>query len=212
MIVVCNGGYRTGSTLVYSICIALLDKAADDYIYGVYGHEEILTLSDDCNHILKSHNWLPPKDSSIKTIYTRRHHLDVYASFVKMKKIGQAIDIDVIANLVEEQRRREHMLRRDCLTLDYEDIFDNIEFTVRKIADFLGVDLSPMSIERVAVEFTRENLKPKTDVATGSGGIPWHPHHISDDPSPGNFIEVLDYETIVKVVSAMRHKNFNLKR
>ncbi len=207
MIIVCNGGYRTGSTLVYGICIEMAKQTGLEVVTGVKDHQLILDclLSEEKEtniiHVFKSHNWLPPIASTALTIYTRRHYLDVYASFEKFKKHNK-IDFDVIDNLIEENRRRKFMINRKALTLDYEDFYEHILWLVGTIHGFVNFG-SSIDLSETARAFSRKRLGANPQSET----IPWANEHLSPDPSPGNFIDVLDYETIKRVVNAMRHKD-----
>ena len=203
MKIVCNGGYKTGSTFVYSVVLEIFRVAKITYLNAVVDGSEIIDLNDRFHWIIKSHNWIPPTDGDIKTIYTRRDYLDVYASFEKIEKYEKR-DIDIIDNLILEKSRRREMLDRPSLTIDYEDLFDNELWVVKQINSYLNRMVSETQEILIANKLSRKNLKYITDKALFEDETPWHSHHISDDPSPGNYIDVLDSETIERVVRACR--------
>ncbi len=208
MKVVCSGGYKTGSTFVYAVVLEIFKAANMSFLSGVIDESKIIDLDDNLDWVIKSHNWIPPIDTDIKTIYTRRDYLDVYASFEKIEKYKKR-NIDIIDNIILEKSRRRTMIGRLSLTLDYEDFYENEIYAVEQVDNYLfgwhnRNRLKDYPVIDIAKRLSKENMKPITDKPCTEDGVPWHTHHISEDPSPGNYIDVLDPETIERVVRAYR--------
>ncbi len=183
MIIVVNGGYRTGSTFIFLAVQKILECSEIKFEALILSAEGIPALefsSKTPNFVVKSHNWLPPKNTNIKTIYSRRHFLDVYASFIK----ANITVLDPITEILEEKRREKIMRDSPCLTLEYADFYDNEQFALNKISEYIGMPLCP-----IAETLTRESIKKLNHPALMN-------NHISDNPAPGNFIDALTYEQI----------------
>lgn len=193
MIVVANGGYRTGSTFIYNALIAIFEENFDKFERGVLPHDKIMKIDKKKNWVIKSHNWLPPKSTDIKSIYTRRYFLDVVSS---MKKVQ--LKLDPILEIVEEKRRDKYMLSRECLTLDYEDFYDNEKWAIDRMCEYLGLTADT---ENIAQKFCRGAMKIITDAGNG-GSMGFVKGHISEDARPGNFVYSLSPAEVFKVTKA----------
>lgn len=200
MIYIANGGYRTGSTFVFAVMKAVYDQNEKIYSKGVLTHDDILKLDPNEDWLIKSHNWLPPLDTGIRSIYSRRYFLDVYSSLEKVRPHSPMIIQDSLTEILEEKRREKYMLRLNpaqCLTLEYRDMFNDEIWAVQKIAAYLEMSVDPLPIiekwgSQAAYDFTR-NLPINNTTA-------YTRNHISDTPYPGNFILNLTTQEIKEVV------------
>lgn len=179
MIVVANGGYRTGSTFIFLAIQEILRYNGIEFEEKILSTEEIQNLDSSKNYVVKSHNWIPPIDTTIKTVYSRRNYLDVYASFIK----ANITVLDPITEILEEKRREKLMLGLRILVLEYQDFFNNEIFAVNKIAKYLKLSTP------IIHQLNRKNVRNLNHPALMN-------NHISENPAPGNFIEILTYEEI----------------
>ena len=203
MIIVVNGGYRTGSTLIYSIVYALLEFNKIPFEHKVLWHQKIIRFSRWLKrkptrkvYLVKSHNFLsfPITEipENIKTIYSQRFFLD---SMVSLNQLTPALD--PITEILEEKRRKHIMLNFHdrVLNLHYEDFFDHIEYAAKRICTFLYLlKLKiPPNFETYLSDYMIKRIKFNSSLG--------RKRHKSKTPFPGKFIEFLSFEEIKNFVS-----------
>lgn len=199
MIIVANGGYRTGSTLAYMIPQRLFEALSIKFESGVVSHEDILELDDSKNRIIKSHNFMPPNRLKYRTIYTRRNYLDVCSSFVQA-----GFDLDYNIEIAEEKRRRRLMLELPCLTVDYEDFYENEIYLVRKIAAYLDLVINEKLATEVADMVSIKTIRSIADVLSSENSDSLHPNHVDEKSWPGSYVDVLSTKEIQEIVDRYR--------
>jgi len=213
MIIVVNGGYRTGSTFIFSMVKEVFNFKNLLFESSVISQNEIEKIVDskteinqNRNYIFKSHNWLPRENEDInrvKTIYTRRHYLDVFSSFVK---VGSASHLNYMEEILEEKRREKIMLGRESLILEYRDFYGNEGYALNKVASFLNIEIDKekFDIEKMKIG----NVKKITDKLKPGNKTLFVPNHVSSAPYPDNFIDTLDPEQIKNIVYEVRKKYY----
>lgn len=156
-VIVCNGGYRTGSTLSFNIVRLLHEQAGIECESIGSNAATVLKMIDEeellC--IAKVHHWSPPDIPSIKTLHTIRSPYEVSASMVQLSAShGRPVDWDVaIASLITANELTKAMeVKSNALVVDYELLMNRPVESILKIAYFLGIEVSGWKVKRIEDE------------------------------------------------------------
>jgi hypothetical protein len=189
--VIVSGGYRTGSTLANLITLEIFNHVyAGDFVQGTRLNEEIKLFNEFIPAVFKSHDFYP-NDKDFKIIHTVRNPFDILSS---LKKCRPALP-DYVAEVKEIILRDKYFKpNKDILVLKYEDFFDNELKAINKIIKFLDVDYPYAEV--LANRYHYKRIKSFTDFLEPGNPTLYTAFHISEDPSPGNYVNYLDMEEI----------------
>lgn len=156
MNIVVSGGYRTGTTHVYSICIHILERLGIPFIYQGANVEDFnQALSDEGWSIIKNHDCVfPQKYHDVRIIYCIRNPLDVIASSFRIGKYS-TIKVKNASHPVFDQireneiKRKMYQGREDVLILDYDKLYGNDKYKIALITNHIGLKLTNEDIEWV---------------------------------------------------------------
>lgn len=168
MIIICNGGYRTGSTLTFNICVKLFNgKASIGGANNAYLNKFIKDHNPKEYHIFKSHDFMPETyNPNLKIIHSYRHPFQVAASNVtrhldKGNFFITEKDNDYIIKTVKGQKDNLLRLinRKDTLTLNYDLLVTKLEECIRKTADHLDIYVTKENVIKIKKELSIQNIK-----------------------------------------------------
>lgn len=149
MIIVCNGGYRTGSTLSYNLCVKVAELSGKKVFVKGANNDSIKDFIKNHNQkefwVIKSHDFMPDEvNPFVKIVHSYRHPYQSMASRIyrtKFKSINLPDrSIKVYMNDIKEQKNNLLKLskRPDCLILNYDLMVVKMEIAIRKIAAHFG--------------------------------------------------------------------------
>lgn len=175
MIVVVNGGYRTGSTVVYNIIGCLVEKAGIGRRAGLKDKSEVNRLiqaSPEATVVAKSHTWYPKESvpGHVRVVYTYRQDIrDCVASVLLIKPWTSA---KALENLVMTQcALTKHMSSFEgdakVLSLEYSGFYRNNDDLAKRLAAFLQLDLTEADVLTVASQWTIEEVLTKMRTMEG---------------------------------------------
>lgn len=155
MIIVCNGGNRTGSTLSYNIARVLCELTGIEHsCFGSTPEQTMNLLINPLQpvHVVKMHHWSPPDVQSIKTIHTVRDYREVAASYSMLQEAdGNKCDWEKVMSLLHEQRELTKALKHkdNVLFLWYNSLMEALPIQIEMVADFINIKAKPSIIDRV---------------------------------------------------------------
>lgn len=161
MIIVCNGGYRTGSTLAYNICRLVASRAGlmVNALGCSHDHLVELCLGHFGFWVAKSHFFVPLQClPHLRIVYTCRRPLAVAAS-LKLWKPHQ--DDDWIVSELRRQRAMTEYLSdcQDTLVIPYDQLVSNMEVTIKDIAAHMGIGIGEDQVVRIKDELAVVRIK-----------------------------------------------------
>ena len=178
--VVVSGGYRTGSTLAYKICLALFDETygEQNYFRGVHTGQDWPEQS----FCYKSHTYLPT-DRRCSVVHTIRNPYDILAS---LKKVKPALP-DYVAEVRQiVERDRLFIETPHVLVLPYYSFYGHEYAAILVIQRYLGLRCAdPLKLWGELAVWRLKRLTDNPNRESRPGGFVHG--HISDDPHPGNF-------------------------
>lgn len=156
-IIVCNGGYRTGSTLSFNI-VRLLHEQANIECESIGANAAtVLNMIDEeellC--IAKVHHWSPPDIPSIKTLHTIRCPYEVSASMVQLSAShGRPVDWDKAIEALKTAKELTKAMeaKSNALVIDYESLMNSPVESILKIAYFLDIEVSGWAVKMIEDE------------------------------------------------------------
>jgi hypothetical protein len=176
MIIVCNGGYRTGSTLSYNLCVKVAELSGKEVF--VKGASDASLKDFIKNHnqkefwVIKSHDFMPDEvHPFVKIVHSYRHPYQSMASRIyrtKVKSIDTpARNIEIYMNDIKKQKDNFLKLskRPDCLILTYDLMVGKMEIAIKKIAAHFGfpnlnkIKSVKENIIKIKKELSVENIK-----------------------------------------------------
>jgi len=164
-IIVCNGGYRTGSTVVFNIVRSLIKEQDLPFVAEGIANwlaEEYCRKRQKCPRILKIHSWFPDWEckKNVYFLYTYRNLLDVAASNLTISYGG---DWSRVMAYLYLQKAQEELMRKrkDALLISYDDIFNDLAKVVQSIAHFLELTVESGIRNRIANDWSLESVKKK---------------------------------------------------
>lgn len=192
MIVVVNGGYRTGSTLAYNIAGCIEEKSETGVRVIVRDKEYIdnliLTNNDTLNTVIKSHNNMPTMELLKKSKFIHTYRKDIRDCAASYKLIRPDVTFDYILKIMENQIKNQYYMQifvnhPNVLILEYSEFVNNINFLVNKINVFLGNKLSDLQLIEIENMWSINSVKLKIKTIPHDDGYDpisqLRPHHIS---------------------------------
>lgn len=175
MIVVVAGGYGCGTTHVYRIAIAVLDAAGRAPEFRGVSAADWHTVTDGRRPlVVKTHNAVAPPGPTTRVILCERDVLDAAASILRrrpesemLKGLGQRVELE-----------RGYAGRDDVLRIDYELDYGFPRRKIQRIAQHVGVELSPMQLERVHNATSIATTLAEQATLTGASPTELRPDHI----------------------------------
>ena len=164
MLVVCNGMYRSGSTLQYRLAVEVCATASEcvDLGFADWGEHPEATIRAwaEANrwHVVKAHQALPGDivdTPGVVVLYTYRDLRDVAASILALLGDDWARVLGFIDDGVEQGRRIES---RPIVAQRYEDLVAGPEAATREIARAIGVDVDDATIDRLVNAHSRQRV------------------------------------------------------
>ena len=170
-VVVCNGGYRTGSTLSFHICLKIAEKNNVPNLNSVGTSDEVIReiLGQDHGNswwIIKSHTFkkIDKIYPNLKLIHSYRNPLSVAASHQTRHGMPEddADYMNYVFSYLKEQRETTLSLKdkKSCLLVSYDKLVDDTVNSVKSIAKHIGLPLTDEQAneikEDVSVEKTKE--------------------------------------------------------
>jgi hypothetical protein len=178
-IVICNGGYRTGSTLAYNVLKQLAQYCAPNFIdYSLMSVTKSI-VETIATHpkkkklgVMKTHSWAPTEfePAHVKTIYTTRNPYDVAGSlyFLADRKVE---DFTVFNEVCRQKHLNLYMsrLQQNVLTIDYERYYRQEKNLIRAIANFLQLAPTEIQVDAIYDQICLEKMKKLGDsISAGS--------------------------------------------
>lgn len=174
-VIICNGGYRTGSTLSFNI-LRLLHKELDIECQSMGANPEtvfnMVVNEEDWVCIAKVHHWNPPDTPTIKTVHTKRSPYEVASSMQMLSKANKRpVDWDVaIQSLITAKELTEAMkAKSNALVIGYEKLMKYPFLQICRVVNFLGLEIpvGNMMMKRIIEETKVDNA---IDVITDMKG------------------------------------------
>ena len=118
-----------------------------------------MQLSDNEDYIIKTHNSLKPNLPGVKIIYTYRDVRDAMLFFMRFMHCGYNKALkSVIGNMqLTDYYFEKHT--HNIIRIRYDDIISNPEVVINKIGDFMDFSVTQETVEAIANQFSRENVK-----------------------------------------------------
>lgn len=170
MLIVCNGMFRSGSTLQYNLVRSLVEKMAVGEGKGWFTYEQLNSMQgqlekwsqEDFFYVIKSHAMIPDSDRMtaagvMKICYTYRDIRDVAVSIKrKFQEEGEAM-----LKLLDKSTKTYFRLKEldGVIWQQYETMIGDLEQTARDLAYCLELDPSEEIIHTVATECSLDNTK-----------------------------------------------------
>lgn len=211
MKIICNGGYRTGSTLVYNLAAEILGpvKMSGPHSSMDQTFEAIRTKETE---VIKTHIWQPTgsEPKHVKVLYTYRDLRDMAVSFLYLAE--RKIPEEHI--LIES--RRQNMISKymkylqsaqwanDALLIRYENYYGDNPRLVRDIAKFLEIDLDDKKVEEIAVKWCISKIREKSlkieKMSFDTKTQLRHGHVTAHAGKPGSWASYLPSELLNKIL------------
>ena len=170
MLVICNGMYRSGSTLQYNICRSLVEKLDIGKGEGFFEGNQLFNSQyqflewskDPLFHVIKIHDFYPKAvemslNGSVKICYIYRDIRDVAASLKNKDKVNARALITTLDAAIETYHKIKHV--PNVLIQKYENVVIDIAQAIKQLVVFLGLKASEDEIEWVSKECSVENAK-----------------------------------------------------
>lgn len=171
MIIICNGGYRTGSTLTFNICIKTAELNCEKVLSMGMNKEPLIEFIK--NHdlkeywVIKSHDFicLEEYNPNIKIVHSCRHPLQAAASNLLLDKENKIYNEKILIDRIVSQKDFLLKLknRKDTLILNYKLLVNNLPKAIKKTTAFLDFPVVKQNIENIANDLSRENVKKFCD-------------------------------------------------
>lgn len=162
-IVICNGGYKTGSTLSFNMALRLVESVVWPVESFGAKHHQITTLCDlDTAFlrswwVIKSHSYVPLKVyEHVRVIHTDRNPCAVAASCLAMKWADDPATLDSVLATLKSQKEllAHHRGRTDTLILSYDKMYWQLYDALVETAVFLGLEVSDVTLSSIAEELS----------------------------------------------------------
>lgn len=214
-IIVCNGGYRTGSTWLYNVVIKLVKGSgvAGTSIETVgidqEGGESLIQIRPDLLRawwLLKCHVFTPKKTfDHVRHIRTYRNPWAVLASHLYIKGLKTLTDeqIEVFCETMSASilRDKQHKDREDSLMINYERLFLLPREIINEVDKFIGSNATGHLKDSIHRELSIGEVDDLTrKLKKADYQTQWRPNHIS--PQRGaidGWMNVLDKELMARV-------------
>lgn len=206
MLVVCNGGHRTGSTLAYNIVRLIFETKGIGHALGGFEVDQAL-IERHANQgdwrVVKTHLWVPETSwDNVRILCTYRNPLDVAASLVRKPP---PVNEDRVYELLTKQREVIKALqhRTDTLFLRYEEMYREMQCWIREIARFVGVETTADEMARIRESLSIDQVirfcnSLEADAADET--TQWRRGHVSPTRGePGAWKTVLSPECVEKI-------------
>ena len=220
MKIVCNGGYRTGSTLVYNLAAAVVGLKESVTMSGV--HSSVVqtygALQTEGTEVIKNHVWQPTGSEplGVKVLYTYRDLRDLAVSFLYLAEKKVPEDHILI------EARRQHLITgymkylqttvwydrtpvKKIMLVNYERYYGDIKKLLMDLGSFLGVGVSDEQSLKIANEWEIPKIQNKANKIakdTHEIGTQLRHGHISDHKGePGCWVKLLPPKLLTKILS-----------
>lgn len=161
MLVVCNGMYRSGSTLQHNIANAILSSHGVKNLGFMDTAELAENAAELAQHaqsdgyaVLKTHSALPAISGDFRIIYSHRDLRDVATSIYAKMSCSREKMLALVADGVAVQQALGAGPRSTVLTQGYDVLMTNPTQCITEIAAFLEVPLSEGQADALAVQFS----------------------------------------------------------
>ena len=169
LVVLCTGMPRSGSTWSYNVCRLLLEGTLGaDKVRASYqesGNADAYLKSRDQfdgSHVVKLHYPGPGvmgavHNGLVKNICTSRHPMEAVASF--REKFGMSLE--VAARLIQKSMVAAQKWRHesDTLFVDFAEITSQPRDQIKRIAQYLELEVTEELVSRVEMETSLENVR-----------------------------------------------------
>lgn len=161
-VVVCNGGYKTGSTLTFNIMLKVVETTNEPM--QSYGHNDVVKILNkpiDKWYVVKSHTFCPDeKMDHLRIVHTYRNPFSVAASCFGMVESKLEKDRNHVINVLKTQKKMKeyHSKRSDTFISPYEQTYENPHKTIRQIAEFLKIEINENDVENIASDLTVDKV------------------------------------------------------
>jgi len=217
--IICNGGYRTGSTAAFNIILNIVSESGilgKDFRSVGANHSQIQSFVDlhpiflTHRYVIKTHDYYPEDVSeNIKLVYTYRSPLSSAASMANTMPNWDENKIysECIKNYTNYLKYKKN---DKILVVKYDDITNNILSVVRSIGQYLKADLSQDTCNKIAkncsldrVEQICKSLKTEADPYTQYRKNQISKYKGSDD----YYHKILSKELIEKIQKGMENED-----
>lgn len=173
MLLVCNGMYRSGSTLQHKLVCRLIGARGSNV--GFWTSEEVATkhsrlslMAKDQNiYILKTHSAIPRLPGSVRIIYSHRDLRDVAVSLYSKLECSQEVMLSLLDECVDVYKSNIDSPAGCILVQSYELLTSDLESCVQQLAHFLGIDLSAREMELLAKEYSIDSVSKQVGKESG---------------------------------------------
>ena len=192
MIVVCNGGNRTGSTLAFNVALKVAERTgcagpAVRSVGASHAQTTGLCALDPAFltgwWFVKSHDFVPgPVYPHAVVLHTHRAPLAVAASWCRVTGEGNpAAVVDLLRRQAEMLDR--HRDRPDTLVVPYPDLRDDLPGVVRAVAGMLGlVAVADAVVDGVCADLSVDAVREYCRDRIAGPACPYtqlRPNHVS---------------------------------
>lgn len=229
-LVLCAGQHSSASTWLYNAVHALLAEAlGPDAVRRAYAEtpDELPSPAQPGDAaaavlVVKTHRPTPGFDwllhaPGARAVLTLRDPRDAAASLMVRFAKGFAAASRMVAGCSDALPRLADAVGRDrLLELRYEDGFQDDPATLPRLAEFLGVEVPPAALERIAASLTRDAVRTRIEAMAEAGAFGedrhpdrfdpethWHPGHVGDGRS-GKFAALMTPGQIAEVIRRSR--------
>lgn len=198
--IVCSGGWRTGSTLVYNAARLLIQKA------GIPCPAKLVDDPTRVTHrkgwsLYKCHVWVPTgaEQGEWIVLHTTRDPVEMAGSYMRIKG---ATPEEAAAEAMRQRVLLAAITREDLpgtgdvRVLPYEDYYGQVPTLVRVIAGALGLPYH----EDVATELEPQRIREQTTALEHQSPDLWQPDHVGAGlGAPGFYRATLDAPLLARL-------------
>lgn len=174
MLIVCNGMYRSGSTLQHSLVKEIMgpDSVRDVGFFDAHSvidkKEELqhMALDGQC-YLIKTHASLPPLAGNVRFIYSHRDLRDVAVSLYSKMECTHEVMIAMIGESLDVYKSLKKLPSDSMLIQGYKELTCEFERSIKDLADYLGVSLTQPQIEGIKAKLNIESVAAKLDRSAG---------------------------------------------
>lgn len=173
MWIFCAGMMRSGSTLQYQIAKTVVEGAgrgigAGSCVPGRF--RELLDRYDDAGQlrVVKCHRYLPTARARLRrgearALYIYRDLRDVVVSMMHKEKrsFRQMMEAGFVQQLLEDDAIWSG--QPNTLVSVYQEVTADVAAEVERIAGFLGIEVAPSEVERIAAEHSLDRQKRRIE-------------------------------------------------
>lgn len=174
MLIVCNGMFRSGSTLQHSLVKEIMgsDFVRDMGFFDAHGVMEKRTelqhmaLDGQC-YLIKTHASLPPITGNVRFIYSHRDLRDVAVSLYSKLECTDEVMIAMIGDSLDVYKSLKNLPPGSILIQSYRELTYEFERSIKDLADYLGVSLTQSQLESIKEKLNIDSVAAQLDRTTG---------------------------------------------